>query len=333
MKKLSLIFLVGLLWGCGKNEEECVFIPDVSPDDVPLTVQHFEDTLANITSKNELVAFLGRQPIIRDEILRRGEYPDDSVFIDEMFKRFTHPGIKKLLAETKRVFGDGSGLISEFNQAFANLKYYYPEFVPPKIKTVISGLDTDLYVTDSLIVVGLDFFLGADANFRPKTYDYLMRRYDPQDIVPSCLLIYGISNRFNRTDVKDRTILADMVAYGKSFYFTKRMVPCTPDSLLIWYTEEEIEGARKNENLIWARFVEDKILFSTNVIDKKNYLGDRPVTIQVGEKCPGRIGQWVGWQIVNEYMEAHPEKSLPELMGMENAQALFKNSKYKPQKR
>lgn len=333
MKKLSLIFLVGLLWGCGKNDEECVFIPDASPDDVSLTVQHFEDTLSNITSKSELVAFLGRQPIIRDEILRRREYPDDSVFIDEMFKRFTHPGIKKLLAETNRVFGDGSGLISEFSQAFANLKFYYPEFVPPKIKTVISGLDTDLYVTDSLIVVGLDFFLGADASFRPKTYDYLMRRYDPQDIVPSCLLIYGISNRFNRTDVKDRTILADMVAYGKSFYFTKRMVPCTPDSLLIWYTEEEIEGARKNENLIWARFVEDKILFSTNVIDKKNYLGDRPVTIQVGEKCPGRIGQWVGWQIVNEYMEAHPEKSLPELMGMENAQALFKNSKYKPQKR
>lgn len=333
MKKLSLIFLVGLLWGCGKNDEECVFIPDASPDDVSLTVQHFEDTLSNITSKSELVAFLGRQPIIRDEILRRREYPDDSVFIDEMFKRFTHPGIKKLLAETNRVFGDGSGLISEFSQAFANLKFYYPEFVPPKIKTVISGLDTDLYVTDSLIVVGLDFFLGADASFRPKTYDYLMRRYDPQDIVPSCLLIYGISNRFNRTDVKDRTILADMVAYGKSFYFTKRMVPCTPDSLLIWYTEEEIEGASKNENLIWARFVEDKILFSTNVIDKKNYLGDRPVTIQVGEKCPGRIGQWVGWQIVNEYMEAHPEKSLPELMGMENAQALFKNSKYKPQKR
>jgi len=32
-------------------------------------------------------------------------------------------------------------------------------------------------------------------------------------------------------------------------------------------------------------------------------------------------------------MEAHPEKSLRDLMNMENAQALFKNSKYKPQNR
>lgn len=333
MKKLHFIFLVLALWSCGKNADECAYIPDTSPNDVTLEVEHFEDTIANISSKPELVAFLGRQPIIRDEMLRRREYPDDSVFINEMFKRFTHPGIKKLLAETKRVFGDGSELVSEFSHAFANLQYYYPDFEPPKIKTVITGLDTDLYVTDSLILIGLDFFLGPDATFRPKTYDYLMRRYDPQDIVPSCLLIYGISNRFNKTDLKDRTVLADMVAYGKSFYFTKHMLPCTPDSVLIWYTEEEIKGARENENLIWARFVQDKVLFSTNVIDKKNYLGDRPVTIQVGEKCPGRIGQWVGWQIVKEYMEAHPEKSLPELMNMDDAQALFKNSKYKPQNR
>jgi len=72
-------------------------------------------------------------------------------------------------------------------------------------------------------------------------------------------------------------------------------------------------------------------LFSTNIIDKKNFLGDRPVTIQVGEKCPGRIGQWVGWQIVKEYMEKHPEKSLADLMNTDNAQLIFKNSNYKPQ--
>jgi hypothetical protein len=160
-----------------------------------------------------------------------------------------------------------------------------------------------------------------------------MRRYDPHDIVPSCLLLYGISERFNKTELKDRTVLADMVAYGKSFYFAKRMLPCTPDSVLIWYTSEEINGARENEDLIWARFIQDKVLFSTSVIDKKNYLGDRPNTIQVGEKCPGRIGQWVGWQIVKEYMEAHPEKSLPDLMNTADAQVLFRNSNYKPQNR
>lgn len=333
MKKVFLFLVASLLWGCGTENENCVFVPEASPENIQLEIEHLGDSLARIGTKKELMGFLTRQPVIRDEMLRRAEYPNDSVFVQEMFRRFTNPGIDTLLTETKKVFGDGSALEAEFKQAFANLKYYYPDFIPPRIKTVITGLDTDLYVSDTLIVVGLDFFLGPDAKYRPKTYDYLMRRYDPHDIVPSCLLIYGISPQFNKTDLKDRTVLADMVAYGKSFYFAKHMMPCLPDSLLIWYTKEEMEGARANEDLIWARFIQDKILFSTNVMDKKNYLGDRPITIQVGEKCPGRIGQWVGWQVVNQYMETHPEQSLTELMNMADAQMLFKDSNYKPQNR
>jgi len=334
MKKLILIFLAFLFWKCSETEKEaCVYVPEVSSADLQLDFRHLEDTLASIQSKGELVAFLTRHPLIRDEMLRRAEYPNDSVFVNEMFRRYTNPGIDTLLRDTKRIFGDGSELESQFRQAFANLRYYYPDFTPPKIRTLITGLDTDLFVSDTLILVSLDFFLGPDGTYRPKTYDYLMRRYDPQDIVPSCLLIYGISPHFNKTDLKDRTVLADMVAYGKSFYFAKHMLPCTPDSILIWYTADEIRGARQNEDLIWARFIQDKVLFSTNVIDKKNYLGDRPITTQVGEKCPGRIGQWVGWEIVKEYMRTHPEKSLPELMNMDDAQALFKSSNYKPQNR
>ena len=334
MKKLVLIFVAALLWKCGGTEtEECVFVPETSPEKIVIDFRHFEDSLANVASKRELIDLLTRYPVISDEMLRRAEYPSDSVFINEMFKRFTNTGIDTLLQETKRVFGDGSDLESKFREAFANILYYYPEFTPPKVKTLITGLDTDLFVSDTLILVSLDFFLGPDAKYRPKTYDYLMRRYDPEDIIPSCLLIYGISNRFNKTDLRDRTMLADMVAYGKSFYFAKHMMPCTPDSVLIWYTGDEMRGARANEDLIWARFIQDKVLFSTSTLDKKNYLGDRPATTQVGEKCPGRIGQWVGWEIVKKYMENHPEKSLPELMNMDDAQALFNNSNYKPQNR
>lgn len=333
MKNLNFLFVVFLLWNCSEEEKEtCVFSPDLSASEVVVDFEHFQDTLANLKSKEALKAFLTRQPVIRDEMLRRPEYPNDSVFLDEMFKRFSNPAIDTLLIETKNVFGNLSILESQFKSAFAHIQHYYPDFIPPLIKTVITGLDTDLFVSDSLIIVSLDFFLGPHATFRPKTYDYLLRRYDPEDIVISSLLLYGISDRFNKTDLKDKTVLAEMIIYGKSFYFAKHMLPCTPDSLLIWYTAEEIRGARENENLIWARLIQDKVFFSTSVMEKKNYLGDRPVTTQVGEKCPGRIGQWVGWQVVKKYMQAHPDRSLPELMNMDNAQLLFKESQYKPKK-
>src|SRR5690606_15338347 len=145
MKKLLFVLLALVLWKCGPDEEPCVFVPEVSEENITLKVEHFEDSLAGIRTKKELIAFLTRQPLIRDEMLRRAEYPDDSVFINEIFRRFNNPGIDTLLDETRRVFGDGSQLESEFRRAFANLQYYYPDFTPPKIKTVITGLDTDLF--------------------------------------------------------------------------------------------------------------------------------------------------------------------------------------------
>jgi gliding motility-associated lipoprotein GldB len=330
-----LAFLVALMFAsCDSDrKDECVVAPDTREIKVSFGVEQLQDTIANFSSKQQMVDFFTRHPMIRDYVFRRTGYPDDSVFINEVYKRLTNPGIDTLLLETKRVFGDLTALKSEFDEAFRNIKYYYPEYTPPKIQTVISGLDTDMFVSDSLIVVGLDFYLGKDGRFRPKMYDYLLRRYEPEDIVPSVMLIYGINDELNKADANDKTVLADMIAYGKSYYFAKRMLPCVPDSVLMSYTAEEIRGSRENQDLIWARFIESQVLYSTSHVVKKDYLGDRPFTIQVGEKCPGRIGQWVGWQIVEKYMETHPDVTIPDLMESRDAQQIFKESRYKPERR
>jgi hypothetical protein len=99
---------------------------------------------------------------------------------------------------------------------------------------------------------------------------------------------------------------------------------------LIGYSRKEIQGSREFESLIWSRFIEDQVLFSTSHIIKQKYIGERPKTVEVGEQCPGRIGTWVGWQIVKKYMETHPDVTLPQLMDVSDAAKLFKDSGYKP---
>jgi hypothetical protein len=327
---LVLFVLILLLTKCDREKSECVFVPDAGST-VDIAFTRLEDSIASIETKEELVNFFTRHPAMRDFLfLRQQNYPDDSVFINKVFQRITHPGFDTLLIETKKIFGDLSQVRAQFSEAFTNFKYYYPDFIPPRIQTVITGLESDLVISDTLIIVGLDYYLGKEGKYRPRLYDYLLTRYEPEDIVPSCLLIYGIGERFNKTSLENKTVLADMIAYGKSFYFAKHMLPCVPDSTFIWYTGEEIRGSRQNENLIWARLVEDQVLFSTSHITKQKYLGERPKTLEVGEKCPGRIAQWVGWQIVRKFMESHQDVSLPELMQMEEAEEIFKQSRYKP---
>jgi hypothetical protein len=133
--------------GSPEDEEKCVVIPETNGITVNIQLEQLQDTLANLNSKTQLVELLRRQPVIRDFIFRRHDYPDDSVFLNTIYKRLQNVYIDTLLAETRKVFGDGADLKGQFEEAFKNLKYYYPGVRVPRIQTVISGLDTDMFVS------------------------------------------------------------------------------------------------------------------------------------------------------------------------------------------
>jgi len=327
---IGVVTLV-LVWSCSGNvEEKCAFVPDTKSITVDLQFESLEDSIPAITSKQQLVDFFSRNPTLRDFVFGREAYPNDSAFINELYARFSNPHFDSLLLETNKVFGDLSELKAEFNNAFVNLKYYYHDFQPPKIQTIITGLETDLFVTDTLVVVGLDYYLGKGAKYRPNMYEYMLRRYEKNFIVPSVMLLYGIDSRLNETDLNDRTVLAEMITYGKAYYFAKQMLPCVPDSVFIGYSSDEIAGARANQDLIWKKLVEDEVFYSTSAKIRQKYIAERPKTFDVADQAPGRIGTWVGWQIVNSYASRKPELTLPELMLIKNAKQIFDESRYRP---
>ncbi len=329
--RIVLLFsVIGFLSSCSDRESECVFDPKVSVDSIEIKFTSLEDSLTSFKNKRQFVDFLTHHYAFRDIFLNRNAYPDDSVFINTWYKRFTHPGLDTLLMDTKRVFGNDEELKNQFKTAFANLKYYYPSFQVPRIETVITGLESDLYVSDTLIIVGLDYFLGKGAKYRPNMHQYMLRRYEKNFIVPSALLLIGIDTRLNNTNLSDHTILADMVSYGKAYYFAKHMMPCTPDSVFIGYTGEEVVRAKANQDLIWKRLIDDEVLFSTSQQKRQRYISERPKTYEVGDECPGRIATWVGWQIVKAYAKEHPSETLPQIMAKENPEKILRGSKYKP---
>ena len=329
-------FCVGfalILASCDDNETvECVFQPALNTS-VEITLEPLHDQLLDMTNRDSLQQFLKEHPIISTYFLRKGSYPNDSVMMDVLLRKFSNPHIDSLQMEIQQTFGNLDELTLQLNQAFSHLKYYYPSVKIPRVKTIATGFDYDLYVSDSLIIIGLDYYLGDGARYRPiNMYQYILKRYQPEYIVPSIMLLYGISSEFNKTTLTDKTILADMISYGKSFYFAKHMMPCTPDSVIIWYTPEEIAGSRNNIDIIWTHFVENELLYETNHMVKKKYIEDRPKTYEIGDAAPGRIGTWLGWQIINKYMADRPDMPLHEMMETSSAQKLFKESKFKPDK-
>ena len=325
------LFAFGMFACSADEESECVVQPDVSDSEADLKILPLHDQINKITTREEMIRFLNENPVVAEIFLKRSQYPNDSIMITEMLRRFTHPGIDTLGMEIDRVFGDLGSLRTELQDAYAHLDYYYPDFELPVIKTVMSGLENDLYMSDTLVIIGLDYFLGEGSRFRPMgLYQYMLPRYTPEKIVPSMMLLYGISPRWNKTEVSNKTMLADMIAYGKAYYFAKHMMPCAPDSVIISYTAEEIEGVRNNAGTVWGHFLENELLFETSHMVKKKYLDERPKTYEIGDKAPGRIATWVGWDIVRAYMRENPNVTLQQLMAETNAQKILDGSSYSP---
>ena len=144
MRLLIVFLLASLILSSCQNtvQEECVYAPDTKGITIDLQYEALEEQLPVIKTKQDLVDFFSRNVTMRDYFFNRPAYPSDSVFINELFSRFSNPHLDTLLMETKTVFGDGAQLKEELAMAFTNLKSYYPDFQVPRVQTVITGLES-----------------------------------------------------------------------------------------------------------------------------------------------------------------------------------------------
>jgi len=330
---LALLFgsILMLLGACGRDNEACELNPEVAKVSAPVQLEQLAKPFFQIKTDADAKRFITEHPLFANQFLQRRQFPTDDVLASTLTRLATNAGLQQLGRQTDSTFRDSEKLKSELQRMFQQIRYNFPDFQVPPVKTFVTGLSQDMFVNDSLMVVGLDFFVGPTARYRPNVPDYILRRYRPEFVLPTAAL--AISSKYNRKELANQTMLAEMIQFGKSLYFAERALPCTPDSLLIGYTNKESEGVAFNEGKIWAHFLEKKLLYNTASFTIQKYVGERPNIPEIDKTCPGRVGAWVGWQIVRKYMSTHPNVTLAQLMTEKNAQRLLNDSRYRPKPR
>ncbi len=131
----------------------------------------------------------------------------------------------------------------------------------------------------------------------------------------------------------DKTFLAQMVYYGKQLYLKDVLTPDADDATKMGYTPEQIKWCKENEAEIWRYFVERNMLYDTDANLLRRFILPSPFSkfyLDLDNESPGRIGVWMGWQMVKSYMKNN-DVSLQQLLDMDEKE-LFLQSKYKPKK-
>lgn len=323
MRAVVLMIFLVLLDSC--TTQDCRV--GVEPIKIDLKVERLEQELFNSESAEDVEKFLKAHPNFSQFFLHADQYPADSILADRMFGLLKSPSIDTLYQEARDAFKNFDEVVQNLEQGLGRLKTFYPKAPSPKIQTAVTGLYNDMFISNEHIMIGMDFFIGKGASFVPKQIpNYILRRYTTEHLAASILQF--ISSQFIATS-KGGTMLSEMIDYGKSYYLLSEILPCSPENILIGYTDEEWKDIFDNEAIIWANFVENKLLYETNHQTKQKFLGERPNVYEIGDKCPGRIGRWLGWQIVKNYAQTSGA-TVQEIMAEKDANKIFTQSGYKP---
>lgn len=319
MKKyLLLIAFVAFAVSC-KKENKAAEAVEAIP--VKVKIERF-DKLFYESKPEELAQLKNKYPFF---------FPagnPDSVWTNKM----KNPLLRELYGEVKKKYPNNSAFENDLEELFKHIQYYYPEQKTPKVITLVSEVDREAKAiyTDSLVLLSLDTYLGKEHRFYEGFPKYMHQGFEPSQMMPDLVSSFATGKI---APPKDRTLLAQMIYFGKELYLKDMLLPDVADAAKIEYTEEQIKWCKENESEMWKYFINNKLLYDTDTKLMQRFVAIGPYSkfyLEIDNESPGRVGQWLGWQIVRSYMENN-DVTLQKMLAMD-AKEIFDNSKYKPKK-
>lgn len=244
----------------------------------------------------------------------------------------TNPLQQELYNEVSKTFSDFSTEKKELKSLFQHVKYYFPKFSPPNVLTLTSDVDyrSRVIYADTLVVIGLDNYLGENHRFYESFSEYLRfsfdKKYLPTDVALSISEVIIPRER-------NLTLLDAMIYEGKLLYLAQKFLPKTSETVLLKYPPKKYDWAVANEAEIWRYFIQNQLLYDTDKKTLDRFISLAPFSkfyMEHDTESPGGIGRFIGLHIVHSFMKKHPDDL--EKMLRTPSEELFKKAHYKPVK-
>jgi gliding motility-associated lipoprotein GldB len=317
----NLIFFICILILAVSCKSEDPIEKEIAAIPVDVNVERFDLAFKN-AQPSELPKLKQAYPFMFSERI------PDSLWIMRM-----NDTLQQLLAsEVEKTFNNFQSVEDDIEALFQHLKYYDKTFKEPRIITVTSDVDyrNKSIVTDTIVIIALDTYLGANHEFYVDIPKYITQNMEKSQVVSDLATNYSGKYIFQS---QRKTLLDEMIYFGKQLYFKDKMIPFKTDAEKIGYTQSQLDWSIANESYIWQYFVERELLFSTDSSLPARFLAPAPFSkfyLELDNESPGRLGQYIGWQIVKAYMENN-DVSLMDML-QKDAAEIFNNSKFKPRK-
>lgn len=341
-KNFIVVFItVIFIYGCSCNSKKNYSV-DVSSIKVEIKTLRFDKEfismvhLKNETAQSVLVGLRNKYgdflKFYVQEILAMNFMSDTShALADSLVAFLKNPYYFRVFDTTVQVYENVDDINVQLTDGFKHFVFYFPQTHIPTVVYYLNGPRAFTY-GDSLLAIGLDNYMGENFWYyhavQPPIPQFLIRRLRKEYIVPNAMEVMS-TNLFPFID-NGKNLIDEMIYKGKIIYLLQHILPQTPDSLITGFSQTDLNWLNNNEPEVWKFYLKNNLLYETDPMVFKIFINDAPNTSGMPPEAPGNTGSWVGWRIVQKFMNENPNYTLQGLMKEEDAQKILTLSKYKP---
>ncbi|MCZ4407991.1 hypothetical protein O3Q51_04180 [Cryomorphaceae bacterium 1068] len=255
--------------------------------------------------------------------------PPDNPMLPEFLSRFTGDLTwQKLQASVDQIYPDLSAQEEVLAEALRAYSIHFGNKDLPQLVAYNSGFNVGIFPSSEWLGVGLEWYLSPENEVVKQLPPDLFPQYKRDKMKPQYLAVNALKGWlfFKNQDLTGEDMLSSMVFNGKMLYITRALMEVT-DADLLNYSPAQLEWAEDSEYAIWTYLLENDLVFSTDFRQINKMMNDGPFTPGMPAESPGGVGNWLGLQMVEAYMNENENLTLQDLLGAGDRQIL---ETYKP---
>lgn len=241
------------------------------------------------------------------------------------------PSIREHVKGVESEFTDTERESRALGKIFASMQEQLPEVVIPEVYTIISPFAQSIFVTDSMLYIGLNHYLGPDY----EAYEYFpeyVRRLKVRERIPVDVTEALVRTTYPfRPDTEYPQAVQRLAYEGAVAVSVERLTGSTTRDVL-GYTPEQYKWLDNNEGQMWRMLAERQQLFSTDGTVIRSLVDVGPHTSVLSSDSPGRSGRYIGRKLVGAYMDNNSGVTIGQLLSPDfyNDPSLLTKAAYHP---
>ena len=208
--------------------------------------------------------------------------PVDPAFMAALNDFRDDPMVRRLYAVTDSLYHDLSWLEQDLGDAMARAHELCPEVSYSYFYTLVTA-DLGNYpnrifsnLTDMAISID-NYALGHVEELQRFGIPSYITRLCRREYIAADVMAAAARNHIELPE-GDMTFLDYAIAEGKTLYFLDQVLPSTPDTIKLRYSQAQLDWMTENAENVWGWLIQNKVLFSNDMTQLNNLVDDAPKT-------------------------------------------------------